>query len=140
MFLSCWVWRFAAHFAAVGATFYTTARLNAARFSAVSVSVILPISLLLIPLFTLRLGEMPPVIRPLVLALCCSFSYCWCRFLHYGEGKRCPFFSCWCRRYAAHSTAVGAAFSKTARVNAARIFSAVGVGVTLPFTAVDAAF
>ena len=50
------------------------------------------------------------------------------------------FFSRWCRRYAAHYTAVGAAFYTTARVNAARFFSAVGVGVILAFTAVDADF
>ena len=42
------------------------------------------------------------------------------------------------RRYAPHYTAVGTAFYTTARVNAARYFSAVGVGV-MPFTAVDAA-
>ena len=71
-------------------------------------------------------------------ALCCPCYCCWCRLLHYGEGKRCPFFSRWCRRYAAYSTAVGAAFSNTARVNAARFFSAVGVGVIQPFTALVA--
>ena len=60
--------------------------------------------------------------------------------LHYGEGKRCPFFRRWCRRYAAHYAAVGAACYNTGRVNAARFFSAVGVSVILPFTAVDAAF
>ena len=49
-------------------------------------------------------------------------------------------FSRWCRRYAAHYTAVGSAFYTTARVNAARFFSAVGVGVILAFTAVDADF
>ena len=49
-------------------------------------------------------------------------------------------FSRWCRRYAAHYIAVGAAFYTTARVNAARFFSAVGVGVILAFTAVVADF
>ena len=48
--------RYAAHFAAVGDAFYTTARANAARFSAVGVVVMLPILLLLVPPFTLRLG------------------------------------------------------------------------------------
>ena len=38
----------------------------------------------------------------------------------------------WCRRYAAHFTAVAAAFHTTSRVNAAS-FSAVSVGVMLPF-------
>ena len=50
------------------------------------------------------------------------------------------FFSRWCRRYAADYTDLGAAFYTTARVNAARFFSAVAVGVVLPFTAVGAAF
>ena len=50
------------------------------------------------------------------------------------------FFSRWCRRYAAHFAAVGAAFYTTPRVNAALFFSAVGVGVIPPFTAIDAAF
>ena len=40
----------------VGATFHTTVRVNAGRFSAVGVGVMLPISLLLVPPFTLRLG------------------------------------------------------------------------------------
>ena len=48
--------------------FYTTARVNAARNSAVGVGVMLPILLLLV------------------------------RLLHYGEGQCCPNFSRWCRR------------------------------------------
>ena len=43
-------------FTAVDAAFYTTARVNAARFSAIGLGVILPILLLLMELFTLRLG------------------------------------------------------------------------------------
>ena len=39
-----------------------------------------------------------------------------------------PVFGRWCRHYAAHFTAVGAAFDTTDRVNAAR-FLAVGVSV-----------
>ena len=49
---SRWCRGYAVYFAAVGAAFYTTARLNAARFSAVSVGVVLPILLLLVPPFT----------------------------------------------------------------------------------------
>ena len=80
----------------------------------------------------LWLGEMLSIfLQPLMQALCCPFYCCWCRLLHYGEGKCCPFFSRWYRRYGTHFTAVGAAFYTTARVNAAR-FSAVRVGVTLP--------
>ena len=48
--------RWAAHFNAGGAVFYTTAKVNAARFSAVGVGVVLPILLLLLPPFTLRRG------------------------------------------------------------------------------------
>ena len=48
--------RYAAHFTAVDAAFYATARVNAARFSAVGVGVMLPILLLLVPHFTLRRG------------------------------------------------------------------------------------
>ena len=51
-----WCRRYAAVFTAVSATFYTTARVNAARFSAVCVGVMLPILLLLVPPFTLRRG------------------------------------------------------------------------------------
>ena len=40
----------------VGAAFDTTARVNAARFSAVAVGVMLPIFLLLVPPLTLRIG------------------------------------------------------------------------------------
>ena len=92
-----WFRGYTAHFIAVGSTFYTTVRVNAARFSPVGVGVMLP------------------------------FHCCWCRLLHYGEGKCRPFLGRWCRRYAAHFAAVSAAFYTTARVNAAR-FSAVGVG------------
>ena len=35
--------RYAVHFTAVGASFYTTARVNAARFSAGGVGVMLPV-------------------------------------------------------------------------------------------------
>ena len=48
--------RHAAYFIAVGATFYTTARVNAARFSAVGVGFMSIILLLLVPPFTLRRG------------------------------------------------------------------------------------
>ena len=58
--------RWAAHFNAVGAVFYTTAKVNAARFSAVGVGVMLPIFLLFVAPFTLRRGKMLPVFRPLV--------------------------------------------------------------------------
>ena len=69
------------------------------------------ILLLLVPLFTLRRGLVLPVFKPLVWALYCPCHCCFCRLFHYGEGKRCPFvFSRWGRRYAAHFTAVGAAF------------------------------
>ena len=43
---SRWCRRYAAHFTPVGAAFYTTARGNSARFSAVGVGVMLPILLL----------------------------------------------------------------------------------------------
>ena len=46
----------AARFTAVGAAFDTTARVNAAWFSAVGAGIMLPILLLLVPPFTLRLG------------------------------------------------------------------------------------
>ena len=82
---------------------------------------------------------MLPVFKPLVWALYCPCHCCCCRLLHYGEGKRCLLFGRWCRRYAAHFIAVGVGFYTTARVNDAP-FSAVVVGVMLPFTAVDAAF
>ena len=83
-----------------GAAFYSTSRANAASFSAVRAGIMM------------------------------SFYCCWRRLLNYGEGKCCRFSGRWCRRYAAHFTAVGAAFYTTPRVNAAR-FPAVGVGVTL---------
>ena len=51
-----WCTRYAAHFTAVGAAFDATARVNAARFSAVGVGVMLPILLLLVPVLKLRLG------------------------------------------------------------------------------------
>ena len=78
-----------AHFDAVGAAFYTTARLNGAHFSAVGAGVMLPILLLLVPPFT--------TVRVNIV----------------------PMFSRWCRGYSAHFDAVGAAFHTTARVNAA---------------------
>ena len=49
-----WCRRYAAHFTAAGATFYTTAKANAARFSAVGVGAMLLILLLLVPPFTQR--------------------------------------------------------------------------------------
>ena len=66
MFFSRWSRRYAAHFTAVGAAFYTTAMVNAARFSAVGVGVMLPILLLSVPPFTLRLGLTLPDVQPLV--------------------------------------------------------------------------
>ena len=48
--------RYGAHFTGVDAAFYTTARVNAARISAVGVGVMLPIFLLLVTPFTLRRG------------------------------------------------------------------------------------
>ena len=48
--------RYAAHFTADTAAFYITAKVNAARFSAVGVGVMLHILPLLVPPFTLRLG------------------------------------------------------------------------------------
>ena len=63
---SRWCRRYVAHFTAVGAAFCTTVRVNAARFLAVGVVVMLPILLLLEPPFTLRLGSMPPKFSPLV--------------------------------------------------------------------------
>ena len=57
---SRWCRRYAAYFTAVGAAFYTTAKVNAARFLVVGVGVVLPILLLLLPLFTLRRGQMLP--------------------------------------------------------------------------------
>ena len=89
-------------FTAVGAAFYTTARVNAPRFSTVGVAVMLPIFPLLVPPFALRLGR------------CCPLL-----------------FNRWCKRYAAHFTAVGAVFYTTARVNAPR-FLVVCLGVMLP--------
>ena len=43
-------------FTAIDAAFYTTVRVNASCFSAVGVGFVLPILLLLVPPFTLRLG------------------------------------------------------------------------------------
>ena len=51
-----WSRRYVAHFNVVGAYFHTTAMVTAARFSAVDVGVILPISPLLVPPFSLWLG------------------------------------------------------------------------------------
>ena len=48
--------RYADGFTAVGAAFYPTARVNAARFSAVGVGTVLRILLLLVPPFTQRRG------------------------------------------------------------------------------------
>ena len=42
------------------------------------------------------------------------------------------FFSRWCKRYEAHYTAVGAAFYTNVMVSAARFCSVVGVAVTPP--------
>ena len=53
--------RYAAHISGVGAAFHTTARVNATRFSAVGVGVMLPISPMLVRPFTLRLEEAMPV-------------------------------------------------------------------------------
>ena len=64
-----WCRRCAANFIAVGAAFYATARVNAPRFAAVSVGVLLHILLLLVPPFSLRRGKMLPVFRPLVLGV-----------------------------------------------------------------------
>ena len=58
--------RYGAHFTGVDAAFYTTARVNAARFAAVGVGVMLPLLLLLVPLFTQPRGKILPVFRPLV--------------------------------------------------------------------------
>ena len=55
-FFDRWGRRYAAHFTAVGTAFDTTARVNAARFLAVGVGVMLPILLLSVPPLTLRLG------------------------------------------------------------------------------------
>ena len=85
----------------MGTAFYTTVRVRAACISAVGVGVMLPSLLLLVP------------------------------SLHNGQGKRYPSFIRWCRRYAAHFSAVGAAFYTTASIHAAR-FLDVGVGVVLP--------
>ena len=57
-FYCCWT--------AVGAVFYTTARVNASRFPAVGVGVMLPILLPLVLPFTLRLGETLPIFQRLV--------------------------------------------------------------------------
>ena len=54
--LGCWCTRYDAHFIAFGAAFYTTARVNAARFLALGVGVMLLILQLLVPPFTLRRG------------------------------------------------------------------------------------
>ena len=87
---------------------HTTAKVNAARFSAVGVGVMLPIILLLVSPFPLKINAV-------------AFPT---------KDKCCPFFG-WYRRSVAQFTAVGAAFHTTVRVNAA-CFSAVGVGVMLP--------
>ena len=58
--LSRWCRRYAVDFTAVGATFYTTVRVNTAQILGIGVGVLLPILLLLVPPFTLRLGSMLP--------------------------------------------------------------------------------
>ena len=60
-FFGRWCRRYAAHFTAAGATFYTTAKANTARFSAVGVGVMLPILLLSVPPSTIRRGKILPV-------------------------------------------------------------------------------
>ena len=50
----------------ISLTFYTTARVNAARFTAVGVGVIIPILLLYVLPLILRLGKLLPVFRLLV--------------------------------------------------------------------------
>ena len=56
-FFSRWCWRYVTHYAAVDATFYTTARVNSARFfSAIGEGVMLPILLPLVRPFALPLG------------------------------------------------------------------------------------
>ena len=69
-----WCRRYAAHYTAVGATFYTTARVKNARFSAVGVGVMLPnFTVVGAPLYTtatvnasrfsaVGLGLLPPII------------------------------------------------------------------------------
>ena len=56
VFLSCWCRRYAADFTAVGAAFDTTAGVNAPRFLAVGVGVMLPNFPVLVPPFALRRG------------------------------------------------------------------------------------
>ena len=56
MFFGRWCRRYAAHLAAVVAAFQTSARVNAACFSAVSVVVMLAIKLVLVSSFALRMG------------------------------------------------------------------------------------
>ena len=51
-----WFRRIVTHVTVVGTAFYTTPMVNAARFSAVGVGVMLSILLLLVPPFTPRLG------------------------------------------------------------------------------------
>ena len=66
-FFDHWCRRYVAYFSAVGAALDTTANANAARRSAVGVGVMLPHLLLLVPPFTLRLGETLSVfVQPLV--------------------------------------------------------------------------
>ena len=48
--------RYAPHFTAVGAAFYTTVTVNGARFAVVGVGAMLPILLVLVPPFTQRRG------------------------------------------------------------------------------------
>ena len=65
--LGRWCRPYSVHFAAVGTTFYTKARVNAACFSPVGVGAMLPILMLLMTPFALRRGKMLPVFRPLVV-------------------------------------------------------------------------
>ena len=74
--------RYDAHLTAVGAAFHTTARVNAAPFSAVGVGVMLPILLLLVLPFTLLRGYMLPpfsavgvgIMLPILLLLVPPFT------------------------------------------------------------------
>ena len=63
--MSRWSRRYAAHLTAVGVAFRTTARVNAAYFSAVGIGVFQPILLLLVPPLTLRHDLILAVLRAL---------------------------------------------------------------------------
>ena len=96
-----WCRRYAAHFNAIGAAFYATARVNAARFSAVGCR-----------RYAANLSAV-------------NATVCTAARVNAARSSAVG-----CRRYAAPLAAVGAAFYATARENSAR-FSAVGVGVIL---------